>query len=295
VKSLIYRIPILTLGAAMMLWLAQPLSGQIVTATTPPPGPANVNLQALNLGLLNLLPEPILDPTIDPPGFFHTVKPEEFDPGKTNLVQATWLNGTGCPAMGSFIANPNASFTGVSGTTAYFDPACPMGDPNDQRNQGLLLAKTGPTANFASATAELINVKGITLTELGYDIRKPGTATVGGGTHASPLGSHCGAGAPRFNVVTTDGFFGVGCSSPPPDQEMPGDGWIRLRWGVGGVVMGFKDFTTLGPITGVVQRIIIVFDEGQDPSGGPDGFGAAILDNIDVNGTLVGHGAVTTG
>ncbi len=42
----------------------------------------------------------------------------------------------------------------------------------------------------------------------------------------------------------------------------------------------------------VVTRIVIVFDEGQDPSGGPDQFGAAILDNIDVNGTLVGHGAV---
>jgi hypothetical protein len=41
----------------------------------------------------------------------------------------------------------------------------------------------------------------------------------------------------------------------------------------------------------VVQRIVIVFDEGQDASGGPDQFGAAILDNIDVNGVLVGHGA----
>jgi len=32
-------------------------------------------------------------------------------------------------------------------------------------------------------------------------------------------------------------------------------------------------------------------DEGQDASGGPDQFGAAILDNINVNGTLVGRGA----
>ena len=42
----------------------------------------------------------------------------------------------------------------------------------------------------------------------------------------------------------------------------------------------------------MVRRIVIVFDESQDASGGPDQFGAAILDNIDVNGTLVGHGAV---
>ena len=39
-----------------------------------------------------------------------------------------------------------------------------------------------------------------------------------------------------------------------------------------------------------VQRIDIIFDEGQDPSGGPDQFGAAILDNVDVNGVLVGRG-----
>ena len=31
-----------------------------------------------------------------------------------------------------------------------------------------------------------------------------------------------------------------------------------------------------------------MFDEGTDT--GPDFFGAAILDNIDVNGTLVGQG-----
>jgi hypothetical protein len=37
-----------------------------------------------------------------------------------------------------------------------------------------------------------------------------------------------------------------------------------------------------------VQRIQIVFDEGYDT--GLDFFGAAMLDNIDVNGKLVGHG-----
>jgi hypothetical protein len=37
-----------------------------------------------------------------------------------------------------------------------------------------------------------------------------------------------------------------------------------------------------------VNDISIVFDEGQDT--GPDNFGLAVLDNIDVNGTLVGQG-----
>jgi hypothetical protein len=40
----------------------------------------------------------------------------------------------------------------------------------------------------------------------------------------------------------------------------------------------------------VVQSISIVFDEGQDASGGPDSSGLAVLDNIDVNMVLVGRG-----
>ena len=36
-----------------------------------------------------------------------------------------------------------------------------------------------------------------------------------------------------------------------------------------------------------MKSITIVFDEGQDTA--PDNFGLAVLDNIDVNGTLVGN------
>jgi hypothetical protein len=42
--------------------------------------------------------------------------------------------------------------------------------------------------------------------------------------------------------------------------------------------------------TGTVKSIQIVFDEGQDASGALDQFGLAVLDNIDVNGMLVGRG-----
>jgi hypothetical protein len=240
------------------------------------------DLAMINEALMSLIPEPVLDPLVDPPpGSFRVVKPQEFDPGRTNLVQAAWLNAIGCPT-GAFTATPNPTFTGVSGTMPFTDAACPSGDPNDQRNQGLLLVKTGPTSNFAAAVAELINVKGITLTELGYDIRKLGAT-------ASPAGSHCGAGAPRFNVVTIDGMVHfLGCNSPPPTSQTPSaTGWIRLRWNAVGLAAAFPPILP----TDVVQRIVIVFDEGQDPSGGPDQFGAAILDNIDVNGVLVGHGA----
>jgi len=268
----------LFLGSAAVLLLftiAHPAQGQTtISAST----------VQLNVGLLNLLPQPT---TTDPPGSFKHVQPSDFDPGKTYLVQSSWLSGMGCPTNAS-IAVPNTNFTGVAYTMSLPpDPACTTGDPNDQHNEGLLLVKTGPTNNFASATAELINVKGIALTELGYDIRKYGPTT-----HLGPLGSHCGAGAPRFDIVTTTDFFFVGCSSPPPDFETPGDGWIRLRWGGNAPLMGFSATTfTVEQITGTVQRIVIVFDEGTDT--GPDFFGAAILDNIDVNGTLVGEGSVT--
>ena len=240
-----------------------------------PPAHAQTFNSQLNTGLLNLLPEPL---TTDPPGSFHHVQPADFDPAKTNLVQSAWLNGIGCPTN-AFIGTPNADFTGVAGTMPYTDSACSDGDPNDQHNEGLLLVKTGPTSNFAAATAELTNVKGITLTELGYDIRKSG------GTGASPLGSHCGAGAPRFDVVTSDGTVHfIGCNSPPAAVQGASTGWVRLRW---------SPVTAFPPIMPeeTVQRIVIVFDEGTDA--GPDNFGAAILDNVDVNGTLVGEGPTT--
>jgi len=192
-----------------------------------------------------------------------SVRTGEFDPGNTFLVQAQWLDGIGCP-----------------NGTGYNDPACATGnDATDKHNQGLLLVKTGPTATNASAFAVISGVKG-PVTELGYDIRKPVSAV-------TDMGSHCGAGAPRFNVETTTAFYFIGCNSPPAMQTASGNGWIRLRWGA--PLIGFntttQSFTT---VTGDVKSLSIVFDEGQDI--GPDFFGLAVIDNIDVNGTLVGRG-----
>jgi hypothetical protein len=248
------------------------------------------SLVQATLSIMNAIPPPDDDPLLDSSGnvmydalgkpmsdpneSFHQVKPQEFDPAHTGLVQALWLHGTGCPTD-AFVAVPNASFTGVAGTAPYSDSGCPTGDGRDQRIEGLLLAKTGPTSNFASATAELKKVRGLTLTELGYDIRKSG------GTASSPLGSHCGGGAPRFNVVTQDNVLHfIGCNSGTVTASS--GGWLRLRW---------SPLEAFPPITSPVSRIFIVFDEGQDAAGAPDQFGAAFLDNSDVNGMLVGHGA----
>jgi hypothetical protein len=193
-------------------------------------------------------------------------------------VQAQCLDGIGCPTDAKVATYPSTTPTGT-----YTDPACLTGDKSDRKNEGLLLAKTGPTSNNASAVAEIKGVKGVTLTELGYDLRKVVSTT-------DPRGSHCGAGAPRFDITTTDGFFALGCNSPAPTTQTAGDGWLRLRWGNGtaGSIQAFKDNTTLTVVTGKVVSLSIVFDEGQDGNGGPDMFGLAVLDNIDVNGTLVG-------
>jgi hypothetical protein len=266
------------LAALLAAAAAGPSGARQATADTAP----NINL-SLTQGILNAIPPPadaplldangnvVLDasgnPVSDPAEKFHQVHPSVFDPAHTNLVESGWMDGIGCPT--------NAFTYDGSTTTAFTDSACTTGDSKDKKNEGLLLVKTGPTSNFAAAVAELKKVKGISLTELGYDIRK-----------STMTGSHCGAGAPRFNVYTTDGMLHfVGCSSPPGVPAAVSDGWQRLRWGPTELSAAFPPITSLE----TVQRIFILFDEGQD-LGPADSFGAAILDNIDVNGMLVGHG-----
>ena len=203
---------------------------------------------------------------------FRSATPTEFDPAHTQLVQAAWLEGIGCPTEAT-----------LSDGTTYTDPACATGDDRDSKNEGLLLAKTGPTANVASAGVVLTGWKS-PITELGYDIRKPDSTV-------DPRGSHCGAGAPRFNVTTKNGTtYFIGCNSPPPTTQTSNgsDGWIRLRWG-GAVPLLAYGPSGLTDISGLeVKRLSIVFDEGQDT--GPDNFGLAVLDNVDVNGDLAGQG-----
>ncbi len=141
-------------------------------------------------------------------------------------------------------------------------------------NYGLLLSKNASTTTNAAPVVEIRGVKGITLTELGYDVRN---------------GGHCGAGAPRFNVVTTDGVTHfIGCASPPPSvTPAPATadgatmGWQRLRWTNMAAV--FPPIAT----GSTVQSIFIVFDEGVDT--GPDFSGMVVIGNIDVNGVLIGQ------
>ena len=195
----------------------------------------------------------------------NSVEAWEFDPFVTGLVEAQWINHIGCPT------GARINTDGGAGST-YTDPACPTQGITDRNVQGLLLSKTGPTANIAAAGASLKGVAGEPVTTLGYDIRKHG------GT-ASPYGSSCGAGAPRFNVVTDFGTHFVGCASPAPVAQTLGQGWSRLAWSPA------QAFPPV-PTGAIVRSIDIVFDEGTDV--GPGNFGMAILDNVMVNGTSIG-------
>ena len=208
---------------------------------------------------------------------FHDAHPGTYDPAKTFLVAATWDNGIGCPTDANVATYPATKPTGT-----YTDPACTTGDSKDKKNEGLILAKTGPTSNNAESYVELKDLNGVTPTELGYDLRK--STSIG-----DPRGSHCGADAPMFQLEMRNGdVYDVGCDSPPPDQTTVGNGWLRLRWGGTVPLMGYLNGATLQPITGTIKDAFIVFQDGTDT--GPDNFGLAVLDNIDVNGQLVGQG-----
>lgn len=214
--------------------------------------------------LLILTTGPAIAQSVNPPqGPDINAVPFEDDPQHLNVVAAEWKGGIGCEPTFEVSVCPATS----SGT-----------DLSDNFVAGLLLAKSGLTTQDASAGISLTGVRGITLTELGYDIRK-------NTSRLADNGSHCGAGAPRFNVTTTDGMIHfIGCNSPAATTEIDGIDWIRLRWIA--TMTGLNAFPT--PVTSPVASISIVFDEGQDT--GPDSFGLAVLDNIDINGQLIGTG-----
>ena len=96
-------------------------------------------------------------------------------------------DGIGCPTAPGRRLSFRRTSPRSGGGRIRIRPARPA-ISKDKKNEGLLLAKTGPTNNNAAAVATLDGVKGTKVTELGYDIRK-------GGAPGSAIGSHCGAGA----------------------------------------------------------------------------------------------------
>jgi Viral BACON domain len=163
--------------------------------------------------------------------------PYAYDPAGTNSVAASWIDATGASSSGQ----------------------------SDPRVQGLLLSKTSAASNQAQAVVVIRNAEGITLTELGYDIRN---------------GGQCTTKSPRFVVVTSDDVVHkIGCSGGIA-QPSPATGWKRLRFDPSNLAQTAPAITPGSK----VKSIHIVLD------GGPEtGASMVVLDNVNINGTFIGH------
>jgi hypothetical protein len=149
-------------------------------------------------------------------------KPFISDPEDSGLAAAAWVTHQGLPDAGksahALMLQISEADEPVVGITPY------------------------------QAGAAIMGVKGLELTELGFDIQNDGLAAV----------------ELKFEVVTDGGSFTLPASAaaqtPIPDTE-----WTSLRF-------------DLAAVAGVVQTVRIIFEEE----------GSVLLDNIDINGILIG-------
>ena len=188
-------------------------------------------------------------------------------PAGSRIVTSAWLGGMGLPDNGS----PN------------FNATTPSDPPNKKDpHLGLLLNKNGASAICSSAGAEIKGVKGMDVTasfHLGFDYRN---------------GGHCGAGAPRFNVVSKTGstetfHFVGGCSNGTPMTagQDPNE-WTRVRFDTANPAQSFPPI----PEGSEIRSIDLIYDEGTDtPNNDTQGVGLAVVDNIDINGREIRKGS----
>ena len=136
------------------------------------------------------------------------------------------------------------------GVVARFDNT--VGNPAPS----LFLAKNVATTDCSSAGATVNGVSGITLTELNFDVK-----------------GSCGAGAPRFNVVTSDNvlhFFGCADGTQTPT----GNGFTHVVFSPTNPAQAFPVIAS----GTTVKSIELVFDE----------HGQAYVDNVSINNQIIG-------
>jgi hypothetical protein len=189
----------------------------------------------------------------------------------SRIVSAAWLGGMGLPDNGG--PNQVATATDVSDA------------PNkDDAHYGLLLSKNGNSAICAAAGATIVGVRGTVLgvdAALGFDYRN---------------GVHCGAGAPRFNLVTKNSttnqqtfHFVGGCANgtKSPATQDPSE-WTTVRIALANPA---QTFPVVSPGSTILS-LTILYDEGTENPGteDPRGVGLAVVDNIFVNGEYIRSG-----
>lgn len=142
-----------------------------------------------------------------------------------------------------------------------------LSDPNGNADHALYLQKFGLTTDNAAAGATVRGVEGMVVTpgyHLGYDIRGD---------------SYHGAGSARFNVDATDGFHFVGGTTNgtviSTTTDSHGRLWERVRFDTQNPLQAFPVVT---PGAKILSMTII---DDEAPS-------YIYLDNIDINGTLIG-------
>ena len=161
-----------------------------------------------------------------------TAKAGVYDPDKTGCPVAKWQKKVGLP------------------------------DQKGKKRQGLVLQKNCPVSTNAAAGAEIVGAQGITLTQLGFDVK-----------------GYCNSGSPRFNVYTKSDYseyYFIGCSYGLPGIDMGSD-FTRLRFTE-------PDFVPVNPAmppfkfgsTQVFYMEIVADEEGQ-----------SVIDNIAINSWVI--------
>jgi len=143
---------------------------------------------------------------------------------------------------------------------------------NSNARSGLLLVKNGLQSNCSSAGVRLVQFGSFVVTpttEMGFDYLTEAT--------------HCGAGAPRFNISwvsgTASGFAFLGCSAGTTAPAPQDPAWTRMRSNV--ITNSFPADGGPIPDGATITDLSIVFDEGTDV-----GTGLAVLDNLFLNGKI---------
>src|SRR6267154_564610 len=186
--------------------------------------------------------------------------------------------GLACGGTATMYAAPYVYDPSSSGTlTAQWVSrlGVPTGNPPAPVDPGLVLSKNATAPAGSIAGAYIRNVTG-SLTELGFDYRE---------------GGQCTTSSPRLVVVTSlSGTHVVGgCSkgtiSAPMIGTTPVAGWKRVRFNLADPLQVSPALLPGDTIT----SITLVLDQGPGTDPAAAG-GLVVIDNIDINGTLVGRG-----
>jgi hypothetical protein len=139
---------------------------------------------------------------------------------------------------------------------------------------------SNPAFAFADIVSSLEGGPASALTSAGFDIK---------------TGTHCGGGAPRFQLdLDNHTFFVTGLSCTTGTMTDLGNGWTRVAFNSTQIQNAIT--TAGGSPTSVITDMYVLFDEGSDTpvSANVGTPGNAIIDNIMVNGSVFGGAPLAT-